>query len=238
MDLGRTLAAAALLLATHAANAADSGFYFGVLGGQTKYDFEQPQIPVATPTLPPGVVIAPPIFGGVMEPGFVINATPFVPFWMPGDDDEATAWGAIAGYRIMRYAAVEVSYLNLGKLEETDTFPGFPPILPPTQLKRSLATTGPTLSALGILPVLDWWSVYVRAGVLFADMELKSSIDGSSDSTTFGSESFLWGAGTQFDWGAHWSVRLDYQRFEAVGEQFQPARTDIDLLSLGVLFRL
>ena len=61
---------------------------------------------------------------------------------------------------------------------------------------------------------------------------------GSSSSITFGSDSLLWGAGTQFNWGAHWSVRLDFQRFESVGEDNGAGEADIDLLSLGVIFRL
>lgn len=138
----------------------------------------------------------------------------------------------------MRYAAVELNYLNLGTLKESDTFSLFPPGSGTLQINRELETRGPSVSALGILPLLDQWSVYLRAGVLFADMELSSSLSGSSSSITFGSDSFLWGAGTQFDWGKHWSVRVDFQRFDSVGEKNGAGRADIDLLSLGVLFRL
>ncbi|HEY6645255.1 hypothetical protein [Povalibacter sp.] len=48
----------------------------------------------------------------------------------------------------------------------------------------------------------------------------------------------LWGAGAQYDWGDHWSVRVDFQRFENLGEDFEPVKTDVDLLTLGVLYRL
>lgn len=159
--------------------------------------------------------------------------------WPPDADHEAGAWGVVAGYRIFRYAAVELSYLDLGSLERTEQLVlGFPPITSSVEIRNELATSGPAASALGILPIFDYWAVYARAGVLFADMEATSSIMGSSSSITFGSDSLLWGAGTQFNWGAHWSVRLDFQRFESVGEDNGAGEADIDLLSLGVIFRL
>lgn len=245
MEFIRKIAACALLVAaSHPATAADQGFYFGVIGGSANYEFDTPQfIPAA------GVI---PSFGGFGSPPFAtftpaprFFTTPVFaavailsPTWQPDDDDESTAWGVIAGYRIMRYAAVELNYLNLGTLKESDTVSLFPPGSGTLQIDRELETTGPSVSALGILPLLDQWSVYVRAGVLFADMELSSSLNNSSSSITFGSDSFLWGAGTQFDWGKHWSVRVDYQRFDSVGEENGAGRADIDLLSLGVLFRL
>jgi opacity protein-like surface antigen len=164
--------------------------------------------------------------------------------WQQAEDDRGSAWGLFAGYRIMRYAAVELAYQNLGKLQES----GNAAVILPTKIplgtlyfgefKRELETSGPSLSALGILPITDAWSVYARAGVLFADMKLASSIAGYNASTSSNSQSLLWGAGTQFDFGAHWSVRADFQRFNDVGETGDTGRADIDLLSLGVIFRL
>lgn len=222
-----------------AAWGADSGFYFGVLGGISDYKFESPRVPNAlqpevsfTPdpswfTNPPPAVSAPIIGGGVA----------FLPVgWLPGDDSDGSAWGATAGYRIVRYAAVELNYLNLGTLKDAETIPVFP--VSSTELRKELETTGPTLSVLGTLPVVGGWSVYARVGVLFADMNLKTSIGVATGDTSFASRNMLWGAGTQFDWGDHWSVRLDFQRFESVGEVFEAGEADIDLFTLGVLFRL
>jgi len=199
----------------------------------------------------PGTLPYDPIFvpGGLAAIG-AVSFSAFYPVtttqWRPEDDDKSTAWGIVTGYRIMRYAAVELSYQNLGKLEETETIVTLVPsltvpayVLAPAELKRELETSGPSVSALGILPIVDHWSVYARAGVFFADMKFTSSVSGSGDSSiTFGSESFLWGAGTQFDFGSHWSVRADFQRFDSVGEKNGSGRADIDLLSLGVIFRL
>lgn len=73
---------------------------------------------------------------------------------------------------------------------------------------------------------------------MFADMEIENGLAAVASSTTFGSEAALWGAGAQFDWGEHWSARLDFQRFVGVGSNRSGAEADIDLLSLGVIYRL
>jgi opacity protein-like surface antigen len=262
--VGRVAALGVLLFAASLnAAAADRGFYFGAIGGRADYEFEKTplsalfdnvlfpgglsrqQVPVAIPS----VVLDPALgfdFGSAVT--FSPVASPLlVTQWQPQDDDRSSAWGIVAGYRIMRYAAVELNYLNLGKLETSrtvllPTYPSRNPFTPvqfvPAQFKRELETTGPSVSALGILPMRDQWFIYARAGVFFADMKLTASLDGNSNSTTFGSESVLWGAGTQFDFGSHWSVRADFQRFNDVGEHKGAGRADIDLLSLGVILRL
>jgi opacity protein-like surface antigen len=243
MAIARTILACLML--SGAANAADQGFYFGVMGGQADYEFEEPDVfpvngffpgpPLTRPTPQPAPVPLPP--GSIVRD--VVAVAILNPLsWPPEADHEAGTWGVFAGYRIFRYAAVELGYLDLGSLDRTQQVVlGFPPV-GSVEIHHELETSGPAVSALGILPITDSWEAYARAGVLFADMEATSSIMASSSSITFGSDSLLWGAGTQFNWGAHWSVRLDFQRFESVGEDNGPGEADIDLLSLGVLFRL
>lgn len=247
MDIVRNMFACAALAASSGAAAADSGFYFGLMGGQAEYDFApSPFYPVLTAT-PGPIPRLPPIFEPYPGPIGAVTAVAVASAitWPESADNEATAWGALVGYRIFRYMAVEAAYLDLGTLERTERFDF---VFPPNafiETRRDLRTSGPAASVLGILPIGDQWELYARLGVFFADMELDSRpiggsvvvIDGS-DSITFGSESLQWGAGAQFNWGEHWSVRLDLQRFESVGEDNGAGEADIDLLSLGVLFRL
>lgn len=244
MRLRERACAVALLSCAGMTHAAGAGFYFGVSAGQAKYDFETPRIAIVVPDLDGGFIVPglrppPPNPGNpVFIPPAAGVATPVL--WLPGDDDEATAWGVTAGYRIGRYVAVELNYLNLGKLEASD-----PVFLPPfpgggtTTLKRELETKGPALSALGILPLSPDWEVYLRAGVFFADTEFTTSIGASSASHTTGSEAAAVGAGVQFNWAEHWSARIELQRFLEVGDEDTFSSTaDIDLLSLGILYRL
>ncbi len=229
----------ALMLVAGTAFGAEPGFYFGASGGQAKYDFDTPRlafgiVPDPIPQFPGGPLSP---VGGVV---FVSAAQPL--FWSPTDDDEAGAWTLTAGYRAGRYFAFEVSYLNLGTLEATDTLLLLPPPFGSggsVTLHRELETSGPALAAMGILPVSDSWELYLRGGIFFADGELQSSIGASSASETFGSEAMSLGAGAQFNWGEHWSARLEYQRFLEVGGDGEfDSDADVDALSLGVLYRL
>lgn len=233
-------------LCSFQATAAEPGFYFGIAGGQAKYDFEKVQAPTAT--LPPasgGVAFAPiPRFS--LPPAglnFISSPVAFIgglsPFGVSGGDheDDDTSWSALAGYRISRYFAAEVSYVSLGKLTARDTLYVYPTFAPIT-MKHTLDTQGPTLTMLAILPARDNWDIYIRFGAFFVDSKLESSIGASKTSTTFGSDGVVAGFGTQYNFGEHWSVRLDLQRYQDIGEKFATGEADIDNVSFGVLYRL
>ena len=233
-----------LMLSASAAHAADKGFYFGAAGGQAHYDFDlSAAIPVFGFAPPIAVLIPnPPIFApgpGVIVGGAVsvIEARPVL--WLPGDDDQGTGWTLSAGYRINRYLAVEASYVNLGTLSATDTI-DFPPVLGIGSLSfhRELETAGPALTAFGMLPLSDSWHLYARAGMLFADTDLTTSINGNSNTSSFDSDVTTLGAGAQYDWGGHWSARLEFQRAFEVGGDEVASEADVDSISLGFLYRL
>jgi OOP family OmpA-OmpF porin len=234
-----------ILSASAAADAADRGFYFGATAGQAQYDFETPAPPALIGAGAPIFVFAPdpdpnPIFippapiGGVTA---VFSELPL--FWLPGDDDEGTGWSVTAGYRINRYLAIEAGYVNLGTLSSSHTL-ALPTILGGGTLNvhREFETAGPALTAFGMLPLSAGWQLYARVGMLFADTDLTTSINGSTDSSSIDSDSTTVGAGAQYDWGDHWSARLEFQRtFELGGDDVLGA-PDVDTISLGFLYRL
>lgn len=238
-----------LILSASAAHAADPGFYFGASAGQATYDFDLPAPIAAFGVLPPGVL--PPVFA-VPDPTFVFRpAPPFIGgavativdvrplLWLPGDDDEGTGWSVTAGYRVNRYLAVEASYVNLGTLSATHNL-AVPPILGGGTLtfQRELETAGPALTAFGMLPLSESWQLYARAGILFADTDLTTDFNGSSNSSSFDSDVTTLGAGAQYDWGGNWSARLEYQRSLDVGGNDVASDADVDAISLGFLYRL
>ena len=244
MRAGKHVGACALLvLSAGAAGAADQGFYFGASAGQAQYDFSLPAAPVGViGVLPPIAGFVPdPAFGGPVPPGVVFvgarSAQPVL--WLPGQDDEGTAWSVSAGYRINRYLAVEASYVNLGTLEASQTI-GLPAIVGGGSLRfsRELETSGPAITAFGMLPLSDSWELYLRAGMFFADSELTTGINGNSVTTSFGSDSTTVGAGAQFDWKDHWAARLEFQRAFDIGGDDVASDADVDGMSLAVLYRL
>jgi opacity protein-like surface antigen len=251
MAAKQLLGACALIMTVGAAHAADRGFYFGASGGQAKYDFNLPAAPVGViGFLPPVAGIVPdPTFSFGPNPGNPIFITPvpgaaaFVAarpvLWLPSDDDEGTSWSVGAGYRFNRYLGLEASYVNLGTLNATHTINMLPFLGGETiTFHRELETTGPALAAFGILPISDSWELFVRAGIMFADTDLTTRINGSRNSVSFDSEPTTLGAGAQFDWRDHWSARLEFQRSYDVGGDDVANEADVDAVSLSVLYRL
>lgn len=245
MRTGMRAAVCGLILSASATHAADRGFYFGASAGQSQYDFAMPAAPApvlgfATPiivTSPNPIFITPsPVSGGVTAVAF--DARPVL--WLPGDDEEGAAWSVTAGYRINRYLAVEAGYVNLGTLSATHTI-DIPPILGGGSFNfhRELETEGPSLTVFGTLPLSANWQLYARAGMLFADSDLKTSFDGSGTvGSSVDSDATTLGAGAQYDWRGHWSARLEFQRTNDLGGNDVANEADVDNISLGFLYRL
>jgi len=256
MNFMRKIALSTVLLSTSTAMAAEQGFYFGINVGQAKYDFDPVRAPVVMfgggqpvnafnpftpfPTFrtPPAPVLTNPAFG-------VVQTVEIAPaYWIPGDDDKATAFSAVAGYRIFEYAAVEFAYADFGSLSDFQPSRSFTPIFgsPPItfpEVRHELETTAPTVSGLGLLPLTDSWDVFLRLGWYFADQKVTFRSPAYADSRrTYGTDGVLFGAGTQYSFGEHWTVCLDFQRYDDVGENNGVGSADIDVMSLGVLFRL
>ena len=238
------------------ATSAAEGFYFGVAGGQATYDFEPPRL--TGPILLPGGSGfnggAPvPSFNPFVPPrsGWGTNPGPSIPvggivggfagaqemFWLPGRDEEATSWNLLAGYRVSKHVALELAYHDFGTLHEFSPSRTIGQITT-IEVRSEMESKGATLSLLGELPITDQWSVYLRAGGLFADQDVSRRIAGNAFEESYDSEVFLYGLGTQIDFGAHWTVRLDFQSYDDVGKGNGIGEADVDVLILGVLFRL
>lgn len=107
------------------------------------------------------------------------------------------------------------------------------------QVESKLETSGPAASVLAIMPLNEKWEIYLRGGMMWADQKVTHSSNGANRrATTYGSDAVLFGAGAQFDFASHWTVRLDFQRFNDVGEEHGIGEADIDVWSLGVVYRL
>jgi opacity protein-like surface antigen len=160
-------------------------------------------------------------------------------------EDGDIAWGVALGYRINRYLAAEVEYIDFGTTDVSEHYdlsqiPGFPF---PTDLtvEYSSNVTGPALSVLGNVPIGQSFDVFLRAGVLFADREVKlaslAPVD-AVDGLTTGSTVWLGGVGVDWSFASRWAVRLEYQRAGSIEESILTGETEVDRVSLSALFRL
>lgn len=193
-----TLSAA---LGIASAHAADTGFYVGGSVGQSKIsDWD----------------------GSAFDAAFAsAGATSTT-----STDDTDTGWKLFAGYRFMKYLAVEAAYTDFGEATAHSV------ITAPSAgtVDVTAEVTSWTISALGILPLGDNFSLFARAGANFWDADLSATGTGSGStavSTSDDGTDWVWGVGAAYSFTPNLGVRAEWERYDLDG-------SDIELLSVGL----
>jgi OOP family OmpA-OmpF porin len=207
-----------------------AGFYIGLGAGESSFDIEKSELDdvVRGALLSQGIPAAP-------------RASTF--------EDSDTALSLFAGYRFNPYIAVEAGYIDLGTAEYRSTGNVNPPgpiVSAPMAVDIDVESKGFTLGALGSLPLGEVVELHGHLGFLFATTDL--SVTARSASTSASTEQLdsiggYYGVGVGFNLGQHWSLSLDWTRYDNVGDENDDddARTqagfDIDALSVSAMFR-
>jgi OmpA-OmpF porin, OOP family len=216
-----------------AGNALADGFYFGLSGGVTSVDLSKSDIDTANATQ----------FGQSFPAPYAQTLTSKL-------DDSGKGWGFQVGYRWGSYVAAEVGYVDLGRALYTGQLQYIDSRTPPLLAARTVdaqtrfQSSGPTASLLGMFPVGERFDVYARAGLYFGDTRIRtrSSIQQIPDSASSreakpSSTDLLFGLGATWNINDSYSVRLEYQRFADVGDAGDGGEANVDLISVGFLFR-
>jgi hypothetical protein len=229
--LGQLLLLATISQGAYAAEQVTTGWYLGASGGPATHD-------VSKGGASDSIVI---IFG--VGDGGGVRAVPRTTLHT---DSDSTGWRGLAGYRFHRNFAAELEYLDFGTSRVQETYliddTGFPFPGTVTFVKNfTTDVSGPAISALGKLPVGAGFELFARAGVLFADSKVRSrgtTVPVSGVSSTYGDRVLVGGLGVDWNFAGRWSARLEYERSKAIERNNDIAESHVELLSLGVLFRL
>lgn len=189
-------------LGVSTAQAADTGFYVGGSLGQSKVnDFDGADLDAELATQ-----------------GIISSST---------TDDTDTGWKVFAGYRIMKYLAVEGAYTNFGEATAHSV------VTSPSSgtVDTTLEAEAWTVSALGILPLGDNFSLFARLGVNFwnADISAVGTGGGVTAVASGGDDGtdMVYGVGAVYSFTKNLSVRGEWERYA-----FDDA--DVDLWSAGI----
>jgi hypothetical protein len=226
------LAAALGLMAANAASAeTTTGLYFGITAGGTSID-------TSGTKQDRDEAVAIPIAIELENLGFDVLGIE------SSLDDSDLGWGLQVGYRFNRYVAAEVGYVDLGKglyeaiLSVDDGVETFP-----VEVSSRFVSSGPTAAVLGMLPIGERFDVHAKAGVYFADTRFRARVrDVEFDENILheevhaGEQEVFLGLGGAWNISDNYSLRFEYQRFLDIGDD-DTAETDIDLISLSLLFR-
>lgn len=247
-------AAAALVcvvsLTCETTDAADPGFYVAAAGGRSEQRLDRRAGVGPTPVL----VLPPPLTGvafprlppGSLPPAFGVVTTAAQPASLSADEADI-GWNVALGYRVNKYLAAELSYMDSGKASLVERYRFMAVSLPMPDIIRSYSvnTDGPAVSLFGSLPLGAQWEVFIRGGVLFASQEVEARVfsdggtaGGSRIERDFSDEVVNLGAGVQWSFLPRWTARLEYQRTGDLQANEIMGASRLDQASISVLFGL
>lgn len=216
----------ALATAATSAMAEDSGWYFGVTGGQAEYDLSQDELDA--------IVLD--AFAGAGAP--VLTGSSSL-------EDSDTSLSLFGGYRFSPYLAVEAGYVDLGTAEYRSTGTVNPPgpvASAPASYALDIEAKGFSAAALGSIPLGKSFDVHGHLGLLFSDTEFSQraniSTTSAAESFSANSQDVFYGIGAGLHLGERWAFSLDWQQFKDVGDEEETGEGDVDRLSLGVTYKL
>jgi OmpA-OmpF porin, OOP family len=150
-----------------------------------------------------------------------------------------TGFKLFGGYRFHPNFAVEGGYVDLGRFSADGTLTtfNFVPIVPlPTKVTIEVRQ-GLHLSAVGNLPLANRFSVFGRLGAYNLRTETKATVAGSSSGESARNTGLLWGLGAGYDFTGNVGMRLEWEKFNKVGDKDKTGQGDVGLLSVGLVYR-
>ena len=127
------------------------------------------------------------------------------------------------GYQFNRNLAVELAYVDLGKLEYSGSFGGL------SVTGGRVQTTGFNASAVGIVPLSPSFSLFGKVGVFSWLAKARDVTGGAPFSAEEDDADVSFGLGAAYHVNANVSVRAEWEQFEALDK--------IGLISIGVALR-
>ena len=146
-----------------------------------------------------------------------------------GCDNTDMGWKVYGGYQFTPHWGVELGYFDFGKATASATVLGVP-------VTAQGEATGWQLAATGTLPITPQFDLFAKLGIHNTDLDVRASALGVNVSAGGNSTDLAWGLGAKWNFTRNVSMRIEYERFNDVGDS-TTGRTDIDMLSIGVMLR-
>jgi len=145
----------------------------------------------------------------------------------------ASAFSLFGGYRVNRYFAGELGYINFGSLGATYTADTTLGSLTMNGTDKAQAFS---VSALGTLPITHTWGVFARAGLAhyWETQSTTSSVAGFTVSSTSSDSgmSAVYGFGSSWRIGAT-TLRVEYDLYPRVAKDFTSVSGGVSVFGLS-----
>ena len=138
-------------------------------------------------------------------------------------EDTDTAFGVFGGYQFNKYFGAELGYTELGKVTASGS-----------GINAELKAKGFELLAVGTFPINEQFSVYGKLGLFAWDVDASASGFGSESET---GTDVTYALGVQYNFTKKFGVRAQYQQYKDVGKDDTTGKSDVDVISVGVVFK-
>ena len=147
-------------------------------------------------------------------------------------EDTDTAFKVYGGYQFHRNVGVEFGYINFGTFKGSGSAPTF------GALSDNWKATGINVSAVGTWPLTNEFSLLGRVGLTrwSVDDNFSTTLTGPGSAKENGIDPSL-GFGAQYAFTRQLVGRVEYEVFTNVGVEATTGKSDIDVLSIGVVYK-
>lgn len=131
------------------------------------------------------------------------------------------------GYSFSENFGVELGYTSFGTLVDSGD----------STARISQDARAITASALGSIPLNEWFSLYGRAGLGWYKTDGSGTIQGLPVDDNDGTTPYF-GIGGKFTFSDRFALRVEFQRFTNISSNIGGSDDDVQALFGGVVFRL
>ena len=161
-------------------------------------------------------------------------------------DDTDTGYKILAGYQFNKTWAIEVGYVDLGKITADTTATG-----PAATYRQESEGKGWSLDGVGTLQMGEKTKLFAKLGAFRWDMDsrcVKLSGTGSCNAPTDRSASgtdLKYGVGFKYDFNKKVGLVVEWERYTDVGvdnrgatDKGKTGQSDMDFLSIGIRYNI
>jgi OOP family OmpA-OmpF porin len=141
-------------------------------------------------------------------------------------EDTDTAFGVFGGYQVNKYFGAELGYTDLGKITASGS-----------GINASIKAKGFEFVGVGTFPINPQFEVYGKLGFFRWDVDASGSGFGVGVSQSETGTDLTYGLGVKYNFTKSFGVRAQYQRYKDVGNEDTTGKGDVDVISVGVVYK-
>lgn len=149
-------------------------------------------------------------------------------------DEKDTGWKIFGGYQFNKNFGAEVGYVDLGQTTANGVITG-------VTVSTSTKAKGWEVLGVGTLPIADKFSAYGKLGFFRWDVDFSATVAipgfAAVASASETGTDLTYGLGLKYDLTKNVGARLEWQRYNDLGNSATTGKSDVDLFSLGIVYK-